>query len=308
MKFKQFDFLDFESKNKFTRKTWLVLLMLPAVYFVYNTLISLSAIIFTVFYAMVNSGSPKAFLNPDAVRLFALFSAVMAVVTVLAYVKYAEMRPFSTMGVTKNKILRQFGLGSLLGLAMIGVPILILFLFNGTISLNKNTCFNLLILYLLGFIVQGISEEFFMRGYIFTSLYKASNLIFAVTVSSLIFALLHLINPETGLLPFMNYFLFGVFACLFFLRTKNIWAVSVFNGVWSIFQGNIFGIQISGHIYHETLFNIESAAPSWLSGDDFGLEGGLIVTAVLITAALLTIFVGKNKLIENSLTKETLAE
>jgi len=299
MKLKRFNFIDFEPVNILTKRVWLVILMAPLIFMVYNVMIGLCTVLFSVIYAMCSPDAPKAFFNGDAVRLFSLFTTSMGILVALAYVRFAEKRKLTTIGLTKQNILPQFGVGALLGIAMISIPIAILLLFNGGITINPAINNNLLILYFLGFIIQGAAEEFLIRGYFFTSLYKSSNIFWAVTISSLFFALLHLLGPVMGVLPFINIFLFGVFACFIFLRTKNIWAIAALHAMWNFFQGNLYGFQVSGQIYREYMFYIKSSLPKILTGGDFGIEGGLLATAVIIIATVITIFCGKNKLIVN---------
>lgn len=305
MTLKKFDFIDFESKNKLTKKLWLVMLLYLVVHIIYLICQQIALVPFTIVYMIQHSGNLDAMLKSDALYIFSLLITSFGIAAALVYVRFIEKRPLATTGITKKNIFSQYGMGYLLGIVMIGIPALILVLFNGNIYRNANANYGLLFLYFFGFLIQGASEEVMIRGYLFTSLRKTGNLFWAVTISSLVFALLHIFNPAMSIIPFINLFLFGVFACFFFLRTKNIWAISALHSAWNFFQGNIFGIQVSGTVVDNSLLNIKSAAPKILSGGDFGLEGGLIVTAILVISTILTIFCGKNNLIAG---KETFSE
>jgi len=300
MKLTTHKFIDFESKNKLTQKVWLVVLMFIAVYVVYNIFILFSSAFFGVFYAIMNPESAmdlESMMSSDSIKVFSLFVTTFGIIIALVYVRFIESRPLSSTGIIKKNIFLQYGMGYLLGIVMIGIPALALILFNGSIRLNAEVSYGLLLLYFIGFLIQGASEEILIRGYLFTSLKKTTNMFWAIALSSLAFALMHMSNPNMGVLPFVNLFLFGVFACFFFLRTKNIWAISALHSAWNFFQGNIFGIEVSGQVFKSSLFSIDSAASAFLSGGSFGLEGGIMVTALLIAATVITIFCGKNNLI-----------
>lgn len=302
MKLKAINFIDFESKNKLTQKTWLTILMMIVVYGVYNILTVFASAFYGLFYAIANPESMmdiQTMMNSDSLKIFSLFVTAFGILTALVYVRFIENRPLYTLGITRKKLFSQYGMGCLLGILMIGIPVLILILFDGNISMNSEVSYELLILYFFGFIIQGASEEILIRGYFFTSLKKSTNMFWAVTLSSLAFALLHILNPNMGILPFINLFLFGVFACFFFLRTKNIWAISALHSAWNFFQGNIFGIEVSGQVFKSSLLSVDYSAPGILSGGTFGLEGGLMVTILLVVATVITVFFGNNKLTLN---------
>ncbi|MGQ0604896.1 MAG: CPBP family glutamic-type intramembrane protease [Anaerolineales bacterium] len=54
-----------------------------------------------------------------------------------------------------------------------------------------------------------------------------------VLVSSALFGVLHLLNPNVGLLPFINLCLFGLFAALYALREGGLWGIAAQHAVWN---------------------------------------------------------------------------
>ena len=304
MRLRKIDFIDFESKNVLTKKTWLVLIMVAVVYYSYIMISTLFTIIVAFIQAMNTGADFMSVLDTDSLKLFSLFLTSLGIIISLLYVRFLEKRSLSTTGIVKKGLLKQYAIGYLLGILMIGLPTLATIVFNGNVYVNANANYGLLALYFLGFLIQGASEEIMIRGYLLTTLAKTTNKLWAIILSSVVFALLHIVNPSMGIIPFLNLFLFGVFAALFFLRTKNIWAISAIHSAWNFFQGNVFGIQVSGQIFNESVLNIKSTAPEILSGSDFGLEGGLFVTILLVVATLITVFYGDNKLVAEEDTHE----
>ncbi|MBN2879183.1 MAG: CPBP family intramembrane metalloprotease [Clostridia bacterium] len=305
MKLRKVEFIEFESKGVITQKTWLVIMMAAMVYYAYTMIIS-----FISLFAMIikNPGAlanGMQLLESDGFKILYLFLTAIGILIALLYVRFMERRSLTSTGITKEKLSKNYFSGYLIGILMISLPVAVLALFKGSIEISDSFDYTLILLCFFGFLVQGASEEIMMRGYILTSLAKTAGLIWAVVITSFGFAALHLLNPNMGVLPFANLVLFGLFAAFLFLRTGNIWTISALHSAWNFFQGNVFGIEVSGQVFGGSLLKVTSAAPAILSGGDFGLEGGLIVTIILILSTLLVLFAGKSKLVIGSGTHES---
>ena len=61
---------------------------------------------------------------------------------------------------------------------------------------------------------------------------------------------------------------------------------------WNWFQGAIFGIEVSGITSFTTapLLQEIDAGPIWLTGESYGIEGGIVCTIALIVSILLIQF------------------
>ncbi|MDE6091852.1 MAG: hypothetical protein K2G14_02000, partial [Ruminococcus sp.] len=104
--------------------------------------------------ATVISSSPK-------VMIPSLLSTVFGTVTSVIYCRNIEVRPVSSMGVRKNKLVPHYLTGLVTGIIMMTAITLLSVIFGvNSISLCKNINFGIFLLYLLGFFVQGMSEEF----------------------------------------------------------------------------------------------------------------------------------------------------
>lgn len=76
-------------------------------------------------------------------------------------------RPIASLGFTQENVFSQYALGFLIGassLAFLAVVTMLL----GSIhfKLNSHMNFGLILLLLLGFIIQGLTEEVLCRGYL----------------------------------------------------------------------------------------------------------------------------------------------
>ena len=299
MKLKKFEFIDFESKNVLTQKTWLVILMGFFVFCFYNIIISFIAVILIILKSDGSAINTTELMEQEWLLVLSLFMTIIGIIFTLVYVKFLERRPFKSMGFVKKGFIKQYFSGFFIGILMITVPVVILGQFNGNIVFNEDINYKILTVYLFGFLVQGASEEIMVRGYLLTSLAKTTKTFWAILISSIGFAVLHLLNPGLTILALSNLTLFGIFAALLFLRTKNIWAICGLHSSWNFFQGNVFGIEVSGQSLTTGMFSVTSSAPDFLTGGSFGLEGGLIVTIMLIVSSVIVLFAGENRLIVN---------
>ena len=141
---------------------------------------------------------------------------------------------------------------------------------------------------LLGFLIQGPSEEVLFRGYLLEHLRARWGAGWAVGVSAVAFAALHAANPSFGLLPLLNLVLFGLATALYKLRVDGgqLWGVFAIHTVWNWLQQVVFGLPNSGNASTaaNTLFSVQPnvAVPDVISGGGFGPEGTLATTLVLL--------------------------
>ena len=88
------------------------------------------------------------------------------------------------------------------------------------------------------------------------------------------------------------------------LVTDNIWGVCGIHSMWNFSQGNIYGISVSGTGTGESIIKADMNKNLWfINGGDFGIEGGLVTTVVLlagIAAVLLYHKKRQSKTVENA--------
>jgi len=158
----------------------------------------------------------------------------------------------------------------------------------GAVSLIYNPSFSVIeaIIYFLLFISVGFNEEFTMRGIWLEYLLKRHHTITAVTITSLVFAVLHLGNPNITLLAFFNLILAGVTLAQLYLLTRNIWLAAFFHFGWNFFQGPVLGFAVSGLPMHSVFIQPANNTNVLINGGAFGLEGSIIETIVTGTMAI----------------------
>lgn len=231
-----------------------------------------------------------------------IFSYVLIYVILWAWLKWYEKRPFWTMGYELKNALLQYGRGFLFGALTFGGAVGILALF-GALSFEQGDpakqglpALAGVLLVLIGWVVQGGGEEILMRGWVLPVVGARYKPWLGLLVSSLIFSALHGMNSGVSALALFNIALFGAFAGLYVMREGSLWGISAFHSVWNWVQGNFFGFLVSGqNAAGGSLIRLSTRGADWLTGGEFGPEGGLAVTIVLVIGVLVVLFWKKNR-------------
>lgn len=240
-----------------------------------------------------------------------LISSFVLIYAILwAWLRFVEKRPFWTLGYELKNALFQYGRGFLIGVFMFTSAVGILVLFgsvsmeHGDQTLQGFAAIGGVGLVLTGWIVQGGAEEVLIRGWVLPVIGARYKPWIGLLISSLIFALLHGFNPGLSAIALVNLALFGVFAGLYAMREGSMWGISALHSVWNWVQGNFFGFQVSGTDANGgTLINLLETGANWLTGGEFGPEGGLAVTIVLVIAIAVTLFWKSKQMVQEAVTQ-----
>jgi membrane protease YdiL (CAAX protease family) len=109
--------------------------------------------------------------------------------------------------------------------------------------------------------------------------------VWGIIISSVIFTIMHALNPNLSFVAILNLFLFGLFAALYALFEGGLWGVFSIHAAWNWMQGNVFGFEVSGGFAPGgTIFDLMEVGPDVITGGPFGPEGGLSVTVVLVVS------------------------
>lgn len=134
------------------------------------------------------------------------------------------------------------------------------------------------------FIFVGWNEELLSRGYHLQTVANGLNLFWGVMISSAVFGLLHLGNPNATWVSAAGIFFAGVYLAYGYIRTRQLWHSIGLHIGWNFFEGVVFGFPVSGlDIY--ALTRIKVQGPEIWTGGAFGPEAGLIVLPSLLLGA-----------------------
>ena len=148
------------------------------------------------------------------------------------------------------------------------------------------------------FLLVGIYEELFSRGYQLRNIAEGLNLprfgprlglLLGYLLSSMVFGTLHIFNPNASFVSTFNIVLAGLFLGLGLILTGELAIPIGLHISWNFFQGNIFGFPVSGTGHQYSLLGIRQAGPDLWTGGAFGPEAGLVGLLAIFIGSLLII-------------------
>ncbi len=231
--------------------------------------------------------------------------ALQQIVTIIAAVffgwlfgKIFEDLPFRALGCALSKNwLRDLSFGLLLGTASLVMAALIAFIFGGLrFEIDRDFSSTAILTTLstsLGvFILGAAAEEVMFRGYLLQTFARANLAWFAVGLTAVFFASAHLGNKNANAISTINTALAGIWLGAAYLKTRNLWFPFGIHLMWNWFQGAIFGVEVSGITKFTTapLLREIDSGPAWLTGETYGLEGGIACTFALIISLAVIYF------------------
>ncbi len=214
--------------------------------------------------------------------VFKLLEVVGAFFAVWIFRKYLDNRSIKSLGFSlKNKGKDAFW-GFVFGILLISLGFFSLNFSNllevTAITANAKT--------IIGgfafFVLVAFHEEVVFRGYILNNLMTSMNKYLALSISAIIFALVHGMNPNITILAFINLVLAGLVLGASYIHTKNLWFPIMLHLSWNYFLGPIYGFEVSG-LTLETLVHHDVSGNELITGGKFGFEGSIILTFLLVT-------------------------
>ena len=291
-----------KNKKKLPNFIWAIILSLI---FMYGGSLMGSLATVPLFLALRNI--TLFFNNKDLLSLLiTLFSFAFISLLVFFRVKVIEKRSFSSIGFNKNNWLKKYSLGFLIGLAMMSIIVLILFPF-GYITVEKNpiqpvgiSAIASVLVILFGWIIQGATEEIVTRGWLLNVLSTKYNIGVGLLISSTLFGLMHLTNPNVNYIAVINIILVGLFYGLYVIKTNDLWAVCGMHSAWNFAQGNIFGFKVSGlDVSVGSLIDLNLVGSDFVTGGIFGPEAGITATFILLASIGILLFIDKKRYFSN---------
>jgi membrane protease YdiL (CAAX protease family) len=130
-------------------------------------------------------------------------------------------------------------------------------------------------------------EEVLFRGIIYRILMDDFGIGKALIISSLLFSIPHIMNPNATIISILSAGLGGIIAGLFFSITRNLWFVILFHAGWNFTQV-LFGTALSGieEFSGGSIFRSRLNGTDILTGGKFGPENSIITIGILILIVL----------------------
>jgi membrane protease YdiL (CAAX protease family) len=109
----------------------------------------------------------------------------------------------------------------------------------------------------------------------------------AVVGTSVLFALLHLLNPGVTVQAIVLVALAGVFLAVVRLALDSLWAAWLAHFAYNFVQVAVFHTPVSGLAVPQPLYRTESVGPAWLTGGAWGPEAGLAAAVGMLGVSFL---------------------
>ena len=121
-----------------------------------------------------------------------------------------------------------------------------------------------------------LAEEVICRGYLLTVVRDSVGARAAVVLTSVMFGLLHLKNPGATVASVLVVTLSGLLLATVRIQSDSLYAAWMAHFAWNWTMAVPFHALVSGIRFEAPGYRAVTLDPSWLSGGEWGPEGGLI--------------------------------
>ncbi|MET0242145.1 MAG: CPBP family intramembrane glutamic endopeptidase [Flavitalea sp.] len=245
-------------------------------------------LLFAMFLLVYLSGNiilQRASLEYSPVILNTILFSSTTFLLVFLFRKYADEKSIVSLGFpfsARNAIMGSWSAIVVLGLVITIFKITSVSSFDHFSWPGINWYAGLLIM-----LVVGISEETLFRGYLLNNLMQSFDKWRALGFSAMMFAFMHIGNPNITAIAALNILLAGGVLGCNYIFTKNLWFGILFHFTWNFLLGPVLGYNVSG-VGISSLMAPELRGSEVFTGGAFGPEGSVIVT-VLLSALLVVI-------------------
>jgi uncharacterized protein len=142
---------------------------------------------------------------------------------------------------------------------------------------------------LIVFNISAIFEELAFRGYPLQTLLRSLHPAWGVIITSALFGLVHSLNPHASALGIFNTVLAGAWLAVAYLKTRSLWLCTGLHWSWNWTMSAIYGLNVSGleSIVRSSLVESRQIGSPWMTGGNYGPEGGMLATGVVGVGTLL---------------------
>jgi len=287
------------------RSGWSLLIFL---FLMYTSLRGLSALI-KLLHPFPKQSSANSDLSPS-VALFGEALPFLVTLLVTWIMSKIERRPNGVYGLGATRALPNFFAGLAWGLACLSLLVLLLsktgLLVFDTRLLFGTDIFRYGSIWLLGFLLVGLLEEYLTRGFVLFTLTRGLAAIYAwlfktrhskalgfwtaAICLSFLFGLGHGNNPGESPIGLLSAGLASIVFCLSLWRTGSLWWAIGFHTSWDWAQSFLYGVPDSGLMVQHHLFATHPLGKPILSGGSTGPEGSILILVILPIISAIILF------------------
>lgn len=233
--------------------------------------------------------------DAKTITLITYFGYAVFIGAIWLFWKLFQKKTIKDMGFTGKPVMYLTGMAIGAVLVLISTAGVIL---TGAVRFNgvfENIDTKMVAVMFICFVLQGAIEEMLCRGVVHQLLIDKVPVPVTVGVSAALFTIPHLSNMSGGTplitaVAVVNLILISVIFSLLTIRFKSIWAACGLHSVWNYILYSILGLNLSGNDeIVAAVFNMKSVGSNILNGGEYGIEAGILTTAVL--AACVTVLI-----------------
>ena len=255
------------------------------------------------------------------------FLAVLLVTWIMSKI---ERRPNSVYGLGGSRKVARFFAGLIWGVVCLSLLVLTLWK-TGLLVIDSRLLFGGDIfrygaIWLVGFLLVGLFEEYLTRGYIqytltrgLAGLYRwafkthasmtrhgeAVGFWSSAVILSFLFGLSHGKNPGESPIGVLSAGLVAMVFCLSLWRTGSLWWAIGFHAAWDWSQSFLYGVADSGMIIQHRFLATHPVGKPVLSGGATGPEGSIYILAVFALVVLIIVLTLKRAHYGDTLERST---
>ena len=235
------------------------------------------------------------------------FLAVLLITWIMSKI---ERRPNSVYGFGDSRRLPHFLAGLVWGVTCLSLLVFTLWkagllVFDSRL-ISGSAIFVYGALWLFGFLLVGLLEEYLTRGYLLYTLTRGLAGIYqwafktrhsaalgfwtAALGISILFGLGHGSNPGESPIGLLSAGLAGMVFCLSLWRTGSLWWAIGFHASWDWAQSFLYGVADSGLMIEHHLFATHPVGKPVLSGGTTGPEGSIVILGIMVLIIFIILF------------------
>ena len=214
--------------------------------------------------------------------------SVVGFAVYIGLVRLIERRPVTELALPGMG--RELGIGLLVGAVLYTACILVLMVL-GIYKIDGLNPVSYMLPAIAIPLSSGIFEELLFRGVLFRIVEEWLGSWISLVVSSLVFGLVHLMNPAATLMGAIFISVeAGILLAAAYMLTRRLWMSMGFHIAWNYTQSGVFSGIVSGGDSQPGLIKPAIDGPTLLTGGTFGVESS-VIAFVLCTATGVTLLI-----------------
>jgi membrane protease YdiL (CAAX protease family) len=249
------------------------------------TRLVLMGAVFVLLIGLSNSFREALSSHPWLALAAAAGMASLGLAIYVVFVRFIERRRATELSLAGAG--REWGSGVLVGAVLYTLSVLILMI-PGIYRIEGLNPWSYLLPAAAMAVSSSVLEEILYRGLLFRIVEESLGSWIAVVVSSLVFGISHLVNPQATIIGALAISVeAGLLLAAAYLVTRRLWLGIGLHLAWNDTQSAIFSGAVSGGNADPGLIQPKIEGPEALTGGIFGLESSLIAFLLCTIAGVI---------------------